>query len=123
MTIPQLILGTFFGQLLLMLTKLFFINYLNIENVIIRYGMWAIIIIISIAIIRRMGTLNYLEAFFITIVWTITALLVDFALTSSFTGREVYKTWYFWLNYLMMILAIVIFHRKTHVQIRNMHTK
>lgn len=126
MTIAQLLIGTIGSQVLFILTKLVFINVLNIDSVVLRIGLWLSLSIITIAIVRRMGVWNYLEAFFVTILWFIISLAVDFVITTSFTGREVYRTWYFWIAYGVIILTVIIFHKKYHVELRKMqaeHTK
>jgi general stress protein CsbA len=120
MTIARMLLGVIGSQVLFVFSKLLFINVLNVDNALIRYGMWVAIALIAIAIVRRMGVLNYLENIFLIVVWLITSLTVDFLITTSFTGREVYGTWYFWLTYLVMILAMFIFHKKSHVELRRM---
>lgn len=120
MTIARMLLGVISSQILFVITKVVFINILNIDSALIRYGMWVAIALIAIAVVRRMGVLNYLENIFLIIVWLITSLIVDYVITTSIVGREVYHTWYFWLAYGVMIIAMFIFHKKSHVEIRKM---
>ncbi len=120
MTIARMLLGVIGSQVLFVLTKLLFLNVLNVDNVFIHYGMLVAIMLIAIAVVRRMGVLNYLENIFLIIVWLITSIIVDFVITTSFTGRDVFKTWYFWLAYLAMCLAMFLFHKKSHVELRKM---
>lgn len=120
MTIAQMLVGIITSQVLFLFTKLFFINVLNIESMLIQWGMWLTIAIISIAIVRRMGALNYMEDIFLIIVWLLISLAVDFVITTSFTGREVYKEWYWWITYAVMVLAMFLLHKKSHVEIRKM---
>ncbi len=118
MTIASLLLGTIAAQILFVLTKIFFINSLNIDSWIVIVLFFLALAIETIAVVRRMGTLNYLESIFLIIVWTIIGLIVDFAITTSFTGRDVYTTMYFWMTYLGIILVLLVFHKKLHVQAR-----
>ncbi len=121
MTIARLFIGTVVSQILFVLTKLLFINVLNIDSAIFQYGMSFVLALITIAIIRRMGVLNYLESFFTTIVWLVISLVTDLVITTSFTGRDVYKTWYLWISYIVVIVAMIIFHKKIHVETRKLH--
>ena len=118
MTVARFLAGIIGAQVLFVLAKTFFISFLNIETLVARIGLWVILAIIAIAVVRRMGVLNYLEAFLITIVWLVVSLLTDLVITTTLTGREVYTTWYFWISYLVVILAIIIFHKKSHVEVR-----
>ncbi len=118
MTIPQLFFGTLISQILFVVAKVLFINVLNIDAVLIRLGLLLVIALITIATVRRMGTLNYLESFFLTILWLIFSLIVDLMITTAIVGREVYTTWYFWLSYLVLLLALILFHKKVHIAMR-----
>jgi hypothetical protein len=118
MTIAQLLLGLIASQIFFAVTKVIFIQYLNIDNFFFIFLMWVILALGAITIIRRMGVLNYFEDFFTVALWTLTSLVVDLVITTSIVGRDVYTTGYFWLNYLVVILAVIIFHKKAHVEVR-----
>lgn len=120
MTIARMLLGIIGSQALFVITKVIFITVFNVDNAFIRYGMWVAIALIAIAVVRRMGVLNYLENIFLIVVWLITSLVVDFVITTFITGRDVYKTWYFWIAYVVMALAMFLFHKKSHVELRKM---
>lgn len=118
MTVASLLLGTIISQTLFVITKILFWNILDLESLVILICLSAILIIIVIATVRRMGILNYFESIFLSIFWLVISLLVDLVITTYFTGREVYTNGYFWLSYLIITLAVFIFHKKVHVEAR-----
>ena len=88
------------------------------DNWIIVAILFAALVIETIAVVRRMGTLNYFESIFLVVVWFIVSLLVDLVITTMLTGRDVYTTLYFWLTYLVILLAVFLFHKKLHIEAR-----
>lgn len=120
MTLGKYLFTTLIAQVLFILTKLVFIQYLNIESTTFVVLFWLCLAVISIAIVRRIGILNYFESFFLAFTWTLVALFLDLMITTTITGRAVYSTGYFWLSYAVVAIAIVIFHKKAHVEIRKM---
>lgn len=122
MTIVSLIIGTIVSQILFATTKVLFITSVNLDSGWMMTVFFVALAAEAIAISRRMGTLNYLEAFFLTAVWLILSLLVDLVITTNFTGRDVYTTLYFWMTYLVIALAVIIFHKKIHVEVRKTNT-
>ncbi len=118
MTIASLLIGTFASQVIFVLLKIFFIRSLNLDSAVIMGLFFTALVVATIAIVRRMGILNYIESIFLAIVWLITSLIVDAAVTAQVVGYDIYKTWYFWMTYLAIILALMIFHKKLHVQVR-----
>ena len=113
MDIKSLVVGTFISQVLIVFTKVIFLNYLNLENAIISGLFFVLLAVISIAIVRRMGILNLFELIFLLGVWFTISLVVDLLITSSFTGREVYAHLSFWATYLVILLAVFVFHKKS----------
>ncbi len=118
MTIASLLIGTFASQVIFVLLKVFFINSLDLDNWVVMTAFFIALIITTIAVIRRMGILNYIESIFLVVVWLITTLIVDVAITVQVVGYDIYKTWYYWLTFVAIILAMMIFHKKLHVQVR-----
>lgn len=123
MTIASLLLGTIASQILFVITKVIFIHYLNIDNLMVKIAYFLALIIITIAVVRRMGTINYLESFLLVVVWFVTMVLVDMAVTSFLIGREMYSHLYFYLSYLAVLLAIILFHKALHVEVRKGNLK
>lgn len=118
MTIAALLVGTIVAHILFVVTKVFFINSLNMESWGIISAMYIVLAIITIAVSRRMGTLNYFEGIFLSLVWLGVSLLTDLVITTSLTGRDVYGTIYFWLTYLVISIVVFVFHKKLHVEAR-----
>jgi hypothetical protein len=123
MTIASLLLGTIISQILFVLTKVFFIGSLNMDNLVVVVLFYTALVLETIVVVRRMGVLNYIEAFFLAFVWLFTLLIVDFIVTSNWIGRDIYTTLNYWLTYLVIILALLIFHKKLHVQVRKSQIK
>ena len=123
MTISSLLIGTFAFQVILALLKIFFIGSLDLDNTVVMSLFFIFIIVVAIATVRRMGILNYIESFFISGVWFITALIVDYVITANFTGFDIYKTWYYWFTFLAVILAVILFHKSLHVEVRKANKK
>lgn len=118
MTILALLLGTIVSEVLFVLTKVIFINYLDIDNFIVKVSYFVVLIIITTAVIRRMGVINYLECFFTAILWFIVMILVDMSITSYLIGKDMFSHIYFWLSYLAVVLAVILFHKALHVEVR-----
>ena len=123
MNIASLVIGTIVSEVLFVLTKVIFINYLDIDNLVVKILFFVVLIMITTAVIRRMGVINYLECFFTAIVWLIIMILVDMAITSALIGREMYHHVYFWLSYLAVVLSVILFHKALHVEVRRGNAK
>ncbi len=123
MNIASLVIGTIVSEVLFVLTKVIFINYLDIDNLVVKILFFVVLIMITTAVIRRMGVINYLECFFTAIVWLIIMILVDMAVTSVLIGREMYHHVYFWLSYLAVVLSVILFHKALHVEVRRGNAK
>lgn len=123
MTIGKLVVGTIVSEILFIFTKVIFINYLNIDNFIVKLLYFVALIVVATAVIRRMGVINYIECFFTAIVWLFFMLLADLAITATLIGRDMYTHVYFWLSYLVPPLAIIFFHKALHVEVRRGNAK
>ncbi|HEX3099956.1 MAG TPA: hypothetical protein VHQ41_03200 [Patescibacteria group bacterium] len=118
MTVASFLIGTTAFQIIFVLLKIFFINSLDLDNNAVMGLFFVLIVVAAIATVRRLGILNYLESFFLSVSWLLLTLIVDVIVVAHFTGYDIYKAWYYWLTYLAMILAIIIFHKKAHVEVR-----
>ncbi len=118
MTPAQLILKTLFMQVFLIIIKVIFFGFLNVTLLPILIIYYLLLAAAAIALIRRFGPINYFEAFLAMILWVIISLVSDLIITSSIIGREVYSDWHFWLSYGVVLLAMLIFHKKQHVEVR-----
>ena len=63
--------------------------------------------VFAVAVIRRGGIINYLEASFVAIVWFVASLIFDFFITASLLPRlGMFKQWYIWAGYIVVMLVI-----------------
>lgn len=113
-----LILG-FALAIVLGLIKIVFYNILTGDSQAFYSTEWVLIALAAIAAVRRLGLINYLEAIFSAIVWWLFALIFDFLITSAFVGLGMFRDVHLWVGYLVMALAIFLFHKKRHIQLRH----
>lgn len=119
MTIKKLLIFIFLQWLFLTLLKVLFFKYLNFSSANLQYSLyWLLTAVVAVALARRLGVINYLEAFFAVIVSFVVDIFTDLILTTLFTGFAIFAQWQFWVGYLAMALAVVIFHKKRHIAIR-----
>lgn len=118
MTPGQLISKTVLMQLFLVIIKIIFFGFLNIELLSILIVYYLLLAAFAIALVRRFGPLNYFEAFLAMGLWLILSLVMDYLITASIIGREVFSDYHFWISYAVVLLAILIFHKKQHVEMR-----
>lgn len=123
MTVASLLLGTIISQILFILTKVFFMGSMNLESWVVVLIFYIALALETIAVVRRMGVLNYIESLFLVGVWVITTLIADFLITANWVGRDIYGSWQYWFTHVVIILALLIFHKKLHVEVRKASTK
>ncbi len=115
MNLKKFILGTVIVQILMVVIKVTFIKYLNIESWVVIILMWLVLMVVVIAAERRQGILNYLEDFLLTIIWTVLAIVIDLLITIQIVGTDVLRTRYFWFTYAVLLVTMVVFHKKEHI--------
>lgn len=98
--------------------KVFFISALNIESLYIVYTMWALLALISIACVRRVGVINYIESVLVLVIWIFSGMFLDLLILYSLEGPDIYRHLYLWGTYLVIGLTVFLFHKKRHVEIR-----
>lgn len=119
MTVKKFFLITFFQWVLLTFLKL-----LYFKDLLLVQGAWAstvfilAIAIISIALVRRLGVLNFLEAIFVLFFWFLLDLFLDLILTNLFTGISIFFKWQLWIGYLVLMFCVFVFHKKHHIHLR-----
>lgn len=123
MTISQLITKTILVQVLLVVVKVIFFQFLNIELLAIAVVYYLVLIALLIAVARRFGAVNYFEIFLATLIWTALSLVIDYYITSHLIELKVYSNGIFTWSYLVMPLVIIIFHKKSYVEARKSSSK
>jgi hypothetical protein len=118
MTAAKLFWYGYLLTVVLALTKVVFFGILNSESVWLAVVLYAFAILFTIACVRRLGILNYLESFIVITFWFLFAIAHDLLFVGLSVGLKPYKTWTFWLIYPMMLFTIFFFHKKRHVDIR-----
>lgn len=118
MTADQLLIKTIILQIILVILKVVFFGWLNMDS-------WPIIIFyyifvagLGISIVRRFGPINYFEAFLLVIVWLFISLISDYYIVSAIAGVQALKDVHYWLVYPVIIASIIFFHKKIHVEVR-----
>ncbi len=119
MNLQKLVIYTVLSIGLITLTKVLFATALDINNIYIVYVMWLLVAVWAIAFTRRLGVLNYLESIMVLIVWVVTSLILDYIILGTLLGNDVYRHLYLWISYLIIVIAVFLFHKKRHVEIRN----
>ena len=85
---------------------------------------WMATIVITAALIRRVGVMNFMEAFFIMVVWTVGDAFSDLLITSLITGLEIFSNSNYWIGLAIMDVIIFLVHKKRHVYVRHeLHAK
>ena len=118
MTIARLLGITTIGILMLSVIKAAAVMFLNLDNIYIVYFWWLIIILATTAWCRRLGILNFFEAILVIVIWLFSSLFVDLIVLSLTVGQGIYRQWELWLTYPIMVIAIFLFHKKRHIDIR-----
>jgi len=118
MTAKKFFLFLILQLLLLLGIKLLFFKAFGITDVFMEYAYWALIAVVVVAMARRLGVMNYLEAIFVAVTWFLANLFFDLIITGALLGYSMFTRWQLWVGYLIMMLSIFVFHKKRHVQIR-----
>ena len=105
-------------SLILTTLKLFFYRFLNTESVIILIVIYLLLMVLTIASVRRVGIINYLESIVVMVFWLGFGLIFDLFAIGLGYGLEPYTHITFWLMYPLLLLTIFLFHKKRHVDIR-----
>ena len=85
---------------------------------------WAIICLVSISLVRRIGVINFFESFFVIFIWFVGGLFFDLVITSRFTGNSIFSKSEYWYGFLMLGLSVFLFHKKRHIHVRHeLHAK
>ncbi len=104
--------------LILTTVKLVFYRFLNADSLIILLVVYLFQIVLTTALVRRLGIINYLESLVVIVFWLLFSLFYDIVAIGMGYGLEPYTQLRFWLMYPIMALSIFLFHKKRHVDIR-----
>jgi len=103
--------------------KILFLNVLNPESGAVLYGFWFFMVLFTVACVRRLGVIQYLEASLVIITWFGIIMVVDLIVVAPVAGIRVFTTLNIWIANLIILASIWLFHKKRHVQIRKEHAK
>lgn len=123
MNASRFLIGILFSAVLFGIVKFFSVSFFGFDGIASLMVFYALIVIVSAAVCRRMGVLNYFEAMLIAVVWMIFSLLFDYYLTVPAIGKPTFVYWQFWLAYPVSAVAVLLFHKKAHVQARKAMAK
>lgn len=100
--------------------KIFFYRNLDWESSgAVHYIYWLFIAFFSVALVRRLGHISFLESFIVIGLWTFFMLLLDLMFTAQVLDYRIFINIPFVLGYFIMIVACFMFHKKRHVKIRH----
>lgn len=110
-------IGVVFAVLSAALT-IAFSKYINIVEPWNNYVLWFLVIIITIACVRRLGVISFLEAILVAGVWLFFRMLLDAVVTAPILGVGIYGKAQLWVSYALIIATIFFLHKKRHIQVR-----
>ncbi|HYF05453.1 MAG TPA: hypothetical protein VEA59_04750 [Patescibacteria group bacterium] len=105
----------FLYVVLVCIGKLFVVQFLGTGSSNVWWMFVLYISLIAVALIRRLGVINFLESFLTIGTWTFFSLTGDVVVSANLAGLVIYKTWYFWLGYLVAAVCMLLLHKKQHV--------
>lgn len=121
MTLTKLILLTFFQWFFFLLLKLGHFKYAWFGSMggAGDYVFFLLVMVITAALVRRLGVINFLEAIMVLMLWFIMDVLLDLLITAFVLGLVMFSWWQLWAGYFLMMLVIFFFHKKRHVHVRH----
>lgn len=79
---------------------------------------WLLCALLGIALIRRIGIINYFEAMYVILIWVVGDLLIDLIVTSNYTGTSIFSSSVYWSGIVALAAGSFFLHKKRHVAIR-----
>lgn len=79
---------------------------------------YAIVCLITVALFRRFGIITYIETILALIFYILGGIFLDLIVTSNYTTLSLFKNEVYWIGYVVMILAAMVFHKKRHIYLR-----
>lgn len=117
MTIAGLVLSTILTVGLFGVFKFILFGLLAQTSIAIAVVFWIILVAITTAIVRRLGTLNYAEAILLAVVWLLFSVIFDAVLTTRLVGGGLLLNWNYWTTQAVITVSILLFHKKIHTKI------
>jgi hypothetical protein len=119
MTIRGFFIFSFIQWLLISVLKVIFFRADLIGNMGLQHILyWVLVGVITAAMVRRLGIMNFLESVFIIFVWVLGDLFSDLVITSAYTGVGIFTGWTLWTGCIVQVVTIFFFHKKRHIVIR-----
>lgn len=100
------------------LAKLVLYSFLNNESLLIISAVYFFVLLCTIAFVRRLGVINYLESLVVIVFWLLFSLTLDLFVVGLWVGLDPYTTLWFWLFYPFCMLILFLMHKKRHIDIR-----
>ncbi len=121
MTLTRFILITFFQWLFFLVLKLghFKFGWFGGMGGAGDYVYFLLVMAVAVALVRRLGVINFLEAIMVLVLWLSMDLLLDLLITAFVLGLSMFGWWQLWAGYFFMVFGIFFFHKKRHVHIRH----
>ncbi len=117
---PKKFIRMFFLQLIFITAvKVYFFKNYDFSNALNVYLYWGAIVVITAAFVRRLGIINFLEAFIVCILWFVADSFVDLIFTSGMAGLSIFATRGYWSGHVMMLATILLAHKKKHLYARH----
>lgn len=77
-----------------------------------------LVAVLTAAVVRRLGVINFLEAVFVAFFWLVGAILLDLLIIIHIAGTNMLSERYFWFGYVVMVIFVLASHKKRHIHIR-----
>lgn len=79
---------------------------------------WILVVVVTTALVRRLGVITLLEAVLVLVVWLFLELLGDALFAGPIAGYSVFTDPSMLFGYALLPISIILFHKKRHVQRR-----
>lgn len=122
MTIKRYLAVTFIQLIVLMALKVVFYRVFSFANPYVEICYWIATLLAAFFLVRKVGVIHYLEAFFTAGFWSVLDLIFDSFVTLPLAGAPIFSTRVLWIGYGLLILAVILVHKKRHVHIRQGQT-
>lgn len=120
MTFRKFFVLTFFQWLFFLGLKILYFKWEVFGNSLVSDSVYFFLIaVVAAAMVRRFGIINYLEGLFVMIFWFLVDACLDLLITAFILGLGMFLKWQLWVGYFVMMLVVLAFHKKRHVQIRH----